>query len=129
MVIDLLWLRDDDGDQIDGSIRTTQFLSCVFSHDNWTQDIYGVGKYCVDTYLPLDEWNDIIVEIHEEKGNEIYRQIQERTQQLKESLNTTALPLVPWVTLNGHHSLRTGNDLLQTVCELYTVIEKNVLIH
>ena len=121
VVIDDYWLHDDDGDQIDGTIRTTQFLSCVFTHPNWINDIYAAGKYCADNYLPNDEWEDILLEVESPIGDAIYEIVQQKTQALKDSLGSAQLPWIPWVTLNGHHSLRIQNDLLQSVCELYEV--------
>jgi len=126
-VIDDYWLHDDDGDQIDGSIRTTQFLSCVFTHPNWTQDIYDAGKYCAENYLPNDEWNDILLEVESPVGDAIYQNVQNKTQHLKDNLNTTQLEWIPWVTLDSHHSLKIQNDLLQSVCELYQVFYISIL--
>jgi hypothetical protein len=127
VVIDDYWLHDDDGDQIDGSIRTTQFLSCVFTHSNWTRDIYDAGKYCADNYLPNDEWNDILLEVESPVGDAIYQIVQKKTQDFKDKLNSTQLERIPWITLDGHHSLRIQNDLLQSVCELYQVFYISIL--
>jgi hypothetical protein len=127
VVIDDYWLHDDDGDQIDGSIRTTQFLSCVFSHPNWIQDIYSAGKYCADNYLPNDEWNDILLEVESPIGDAIYQTVQNKTQDFKDQLGSTQLERIPWITLGGHHSLRIQNDLLQSVCELYQVFYISIL--
>jgi hypothetical protein len=123
----MLWLRDDDGDQIDGSIRTTQFLSCVFSHPQWNDDFYEAGKYCTDNYLPIDDWIEIIVELNTTYGNQIYQTVQNKTQDLKDKLGSTQLQWIPWITLDGHHSLRIQNDLLQSVCELYQVFYISIL--
>jgi hypothetical protein len=127
VVIDDYWLHDDDGDQIDGSIRTTQFLSCVFTYFNWTQDIYATGKYCADSYLPNDEWNDILLEVESPIGDAIYQTVQKKTQDFKDQLGSTQLERIPWITLEGHHSLRIQNDLLQSVCELYQVFYISIL--
>ena len=92
----------------------------MFTHPNWTQDIYSAGRICAINYLPNDEWNDILLEVESGIGDEIYQRVQQKTQQLKDSLNVTQLQRIPWITLNGHQSLRIQNDLLQTVCELWT---------
>ncbi len=125
-MIDDYWLHDD-GNQIDGSIRTTQFLSCVFTHPNWTQDIYDAGKYCAENYLPNDEWNDILLEVESAAGDAIYQNVQNKTQHLKDNLNSTQLEWIPWITLDSHHSLKIQNDLLQSVCELYQVFYISIL--
>jgi hypothetical protein len=129
VVIDNYWLHDGDGDgdQIDGSIRTTQFLSCVFTHSNWTQDIYAAGKYCADNFLPDDQWNDILLEVESPVGDAVYQIVQKKTQDLKDKLNSTLLERIPWITLDGHHSLRIQNDLLQSVCELFQVFYISIL--
>ena len=121
IVIDWLWLHDDDGDQIDGSIRTVQFLSCFFSHPNWKSDHLKAGEYCSDNYLPNDDWVEIVITSKTEEGHAIYEAVQNITQQLKDKIQVKQLEPIPYVTLNGRHSLRTANDLLQSVCEAYTV--------
>ncbi len=129
IVIDLLWLHesDDDGDQIDSSIRTTQFLSCVFNHPQWNDDYHEAGKYCADNYLPIDDWMEIIIEVNSTLGDQIYKNVQNKTQNLKDRLGTTQLERIPWITLDGHHNLRIQNDLLQSVCEIYQVFYISIL--
>ena len=122
----MLWLHDN-GDQIDGSKRTTQFLSCVFTHPQWIDDYLAAGKYCSDNYLPNDEWNDILLEVNTTTGDQIYQIVQKKTQDLKDKLGSTQLERIPWITLDGHHSLRIQNDLLQSVCELYQVFYISIL--
>ena len=120
----MLWLTEDAGDQIDGSIRTTLFLSCVFSHPQWNNDYKTAGHDCADSYLPNDEWLEIWIETNTTYGHQIYQKVQQKTQDLKNKTETDQLYPIPYVTLDNHHSLRTANDLLQSVCDKYTVCYK-----
>jgi hypothetical protein len=81
------------------------------------------GHDCADQTLPNDEWIEIIVELHTEYGNATYKKVQDQTQALKDQINSDQLSYIPYVTLDGKHSLRTANDLLQSVCDSYTVSE------
>ena len=121
IVIDMLWEAEDAGDQIDGSIRTTQFLSCVFSHPEWNNDYKKAGHDCAIEYLPNDDWNEILLELNLPSGHEVYKKVQQKTQELKNITDVDILSFIPYVTLGNHHSLRTANDLLQSVCDSYTV--------
>jgi hypothetical protein len=64
---------------------------------------------------------DIIVEVNTTDGDQVYKAVQNKTQDLKEKLGVTQLERIPWITLDGHHSLKAQNDFFQSVCELYQV--------
>ena len=60
-MIDWVWLHNLDGDQIDGSIRTVNFLRCFFTHPDWSTDHLRAGEICSDSYLPNDDWVEIVM--------------------------------------------------------------------
>ena len=121
-VIDKYSKHDDDGDFIDGTLRTMRFLSCVFNHANFKDNAYAAAEYCTEETLAGDEWFDLLTTVKSPEGSAIYKAILDATAQFKADNNLPTLDPVPWVTLdNQNHSKRASSDLLQTVCSQYPV--------
>jgi len=121
-VIDKYSLHDDDGDYIDGTLRTMRFLSCYFNHANFKSNAYTAAEYCTEEMLLDDEWFDILTTVKSPEGNRIYKQVLDFTAQFKQDNNLNSFDSLPWVTLdNDKHSKRAAVDLLQTVCSQYRV--------
>jgi len=121
-VIDKYSLHDDDGDYIDGTLRTAKFLSCYFDHPSFKTNTYLASEYCSEEKLPADEWFDIVTTVKSPDGNAIYKTVLDITEQFKADLSLESLDPIPWVTLKANkHSKRAADDLLQTVCNEYLV--------
>lgn len=126
VIIDKYSKNPDDNDFIDGTLRTMLYHNCYFSHNNFKDDIYKAAESCVDEVLQIDEWTALDILAKSEEGAKTYSEVVNATDKLKADNNVTSLSTIPWVTLGDSHNLsrQALNDILQTVCLLYTGVEK-----
>ena len=120
LIIDRYNLNDDNGDFIDGTLRTMKFLGCAFNHPEWNSNVYSAYEFCTEDQLIFDDWFDILVTAKSEVGDAIYKKVLDDTAQFKKDNGLDSLNPVPWVTLdNQKHSKRAQDDLLQTICSQF----------
>lgn len=123
-IIDRYYNHDDDGDFIDGSLRTMIFLSCAFNHPHFKDNVYATYEYCTENELIFDDWFAILVTVKSEIGSNVYKTVLDATDKFKKDNQLISLDPVPWVTLdNKMHSKRAADDLLQTVCQQYNGVK------
>ena len=120
LVINNYFNSDDNGDFIDGTLRTMQFLFCAYNHPQWNTNIYAAYEYCTETVLPFDDWFNLLVTAQSPDGAAIYATVLNTTAQFKANNSLSTLDPIPWVTLDTKsHNRGAQDDLLQTVCGEY----------
>ena len=123
VVIDTYSKQPDDGDFIDGTLRTMLFHRCYYAHPHFRDSIYDAAEYCALETLSADAWFSLEELAKSPEGAAIYAEVLKATAQLKKDLTVDALSLIPWVTVEDSAPSMSRvalNDLLQTVCTKYT---------
>lgn len=84
--------------------------------------MWNATEKCASEALEVDEFYDLMMSVKSEIGVQIYKEVLNRTEELKQSLNMSSFAMQPWVTLDQQHSHKAANDLLKTVCNEYKVV-------
>jgi len=115
--VDEFLLNPPNGDEIDGPSRAINFISCMFSSNEW-QQVYKAGEVCSNLKLPIDDWINLLILAQSPESDPIYLNMKAKTDAVS---NGSPLPSIPFTTINGEPSTATRNDWIQEVCARYTV--------
>lgn len=105
------------------------YLSCVFAHPHFVDNVIEAAEVCSEKTLLADSFFDLIISAKSEVGIKLYQNSIQITKEFQEKMDLSEFPLLPWVTIDGDkHSYEVTDDLLQTICQRYTVCQLENLI-